>query len=239
MFQQLLFSWGLLELPIPLALKCHVAHHNILVIILQVLPLLHLSGSAAGKGYKCPLHCGFNPSLKHSIHLPVHSEILLPPFLFCNNCVCTILSINATLSRANSLSHASCLSLGTVWGMLKTSCWNPGAKPTITFCCFSHQSASQQSTFNRVSSTCPCISLNTFQQKTCIHVYKYANASSNQTLRNCAALCQEGNTDLGKDLGICLQMQGLHRQRTFFYRIQWLDEPAGECLNWKELPSKH
>lgn len=211
MFQQHLFSWGLLELPIPLALKSRVAHHNILVIILWVLPFLHLSGSAAGKGYKCPLHCGLNSSLKHGINLPNLSAIFSPPFLLGLQQLC----LHNSVCKYNSLK-----------GEFPSPCilpqpWNSLGGPEITLLKSRSKtnrnflllfSLDQHSNHPRATKCPPRASASLWKPLSRRHALISINMLIYH-LRNHTALCQEGNRDLGEDLGICLQKQRLHEQK--------------------------
>lgn len=168
--------------------------------------------------------------------------------LDCNNCFYTILSMNATLSRVNSHSHAYCLSLETVWEGPEIILLKFRGKTNYNiFAVILTQSASQLEACQQIThiqlSVPPHASLSLWKLFSRRRLYKYDNTSPSQALKQYAAICQEGNMELEKELCICLQMQRIHRhmvlKTTSFYRIQWLDEPAGECLNWKDLPSKH
>lgn len=216
MFQQHLFSWGLLELPIPLALKRRVAHHNILVIILWVLPVLHLSGSAAGKGYKCPLHCGFSPSLKHSINLPSLSEIFFPPFLLGLQQLC----LHNYTHKYNSLKGKFQFS----WILPQP--WNSLGGPEITLLKSRGQtnynflllfSLNQHSRNPHATKCPPHASAPLWKILSRRHALVFINMLIYH-LRNHTALCEEGNRDFGKDLDICVQKQRLHGQKNLLFQ---------------------
>jgi len=83
---------------------------------------------------------------------------------------------------------------------------------------------------------------NTLAEDICpfIQIWWYITKPGTQAICN---LCQKGKVDVGKELHICPQMQRILRnlilKTIFFYRIQWLDDPAGEMSDLKNLPSKH
>lgn len=81
---------------------------------------------------------------------------------------------------------------------------------------------------------------NTLAEDICpfIQIWWYITKPGTQAICN---LCQKGKVDVGKELHICPQMQRILRnlilKTIFFYRIQWLDDPAGEMSDLKNLPS--
>lgn len=112
MFQQPLSSWGLIELLIPLPYKCHVNHHNILVIMLTMLSYLHITDVRQVIWPSC--YSYFNCSFPQNIQLPDHTEAFLSD---CNNLVYTIVSTQAAFSMANSISDALFLYFEILYGV--------------------------------------------------------------------------------------------------------------------------
>lgn len=111
-FQQPLSSWGLIELLIPLPYKCHVNHHNILVIMLTMLSYLHITDVRQVIWPSC--YSYFNCSFPQNIQLPDHTESFLSD---CNNLVYTIVSTQAAFSMANSISDALFLYFEILYGV--------------------------------------------------------------------------------------------------------------------------